>query len=182
MTRQNNRLLATGRAGLEWRPLDLTRHARRWIMAYARGRAWRCRLAGRYVRDHVELAYATTADRVQGRTVNTAHAMVSPTTTREVLYVSATRGREANTFYVDTYNADPQTSHNDAGEPMTAKELLLGVLRNEGGDVAAHEVIRHQLHEAEDMERLAAEYVTLAALARASWLGHVGCQVRVERE
>ena len=49
-----------------------------------------------YVREHVELAYASTAHRAQGETVDTAHAMVSPTTTREVLYVSATRGREAN--------------------------------------------------------------------------------------
>ena len=65
-----------------------------------------------YVAEHVELAYASTAHRAQGRTVDTAHAMVSPTTTREVLYVSATRGREHNRLYVDThYDPDPQTSH-----------------------------------------------------------------------
>ena len=46
-----------------------------------------------YVREHVELAYASTAHRAQGRTVDTAHAIVGPTTTREVLYVSATRAR-----------------------------------------------------------------------------------------
>ena len=39
--------------------------------------------------------------RAQGRTVDTAHAIVSPTTTREVLYVSATRGRDSNRLYVD---------------------------------------------------------------------------------
>ena len=75
-----------------------------------------------YVREHVELAYASTAHRAQGRTVDTAHAMVGPTTTREVLYVSATRGKEANRLYVDThYDPDPQTSHDEAMEPMTAK-------------------------------------------------------------
>ena len=37
--------------------------------------------------EHLELAYASTAHRAQGRTVDTAHALVSPTTTREVLYV-----------------------------------------------------------------------------------------------
>ena len=71
--------------------------------------------------------------------------MVSPTTTREVLYVSATRGREANRLYVDThYDPDPQTSHDQASEPVTAKEVLTGVLRNEGADVAAHDMIRRQ--------------------------------------
>ena len=37
-----------------------------------------------YVAQHVELAYATTAYRSQGRTVDTTHSLVSPTTTREV--------------------------------------------------------------------------------------------------
>ena len=124
-----------------------------------------------YVREHVELAYASTAHRAQGRTVDTAHAMVAPTTTREVLYVSATRGKEANRLYVDThYDPDPQTSHDEALEPMTAKEVLVGVLRNEGAEVAAHEMIRREQHEAESMERLSAEYLTLATEAQAERL------------
>jgi len=47
---------------------------------------------------------------IQGNvSVDTAHAMVSATTTREVLYVSATRGRESNRLYVDThYDPDPR--------------------------------------------------------------------------
>ncbi len=126
-----------------------------------------------YVREHVELAYASTAHRAQGRTVDTAHAMVSPTTTREVLYVSGTRGREGNWLYVDThYDPDPQTSHNEATESATAKEVLAGVLRNEGADVAAHDMIRREQHEAESMERLSAEYLTLAMNAQAErWDG-----------
>jgi len=121
-----------------------------------------------YVREHVELAYASTAHRAQGRSVDTAHAMVSPTTTREVLYVSATRGREHNRLYVDThYDPDPQTSHDGTDEPITARQVLAAVLHNEGADVAAHEAIRRQLNEAENMERLSAEYLTLATLAQA---------------
>ena len=121
-----------------------------------------------YVREHVELAYASTAHRAQGRTVDTAHAMVGPTTTREVLYVSATRGKEANRLYVDTsYDPDPQTSHDEPFEPMTAKGVLVGVLRNEGAEVSAHDTIRREQHEAEGMERLSAEYLTLATEAQA---------------
>jgi len=94
--------------------------------------------------------------------------MVAPTTTKEVLYVSATRGKEANLLYVDThYDPDPQTSHGETREPMTAKEVLVGVLRNEGAEVAAHEMIRREQHDAESMERLSAEYLTLATEAQA---------------
>jgi hypothetical protein len=121
-----------------------------------------------YVRDHVELAYASTAHRAQGRTVDTAHAIVSPTTTREVLYVSSTRGREGNWLYVDThYDPDPQTSHDEATEAATARDVLVGVLRNEGADVAAHDMIRREQSDAESFERLSAEYLTLATNAQA---------------
>ena len=52
-------------------------------------------LSAPYVAAHVELAYASSAHRAQGRTVDTAHAFVTSTTTREALYVLATRGRES---------------------------------------------------------------------------------------
>ena len=79
----------------------------------------------------------------------------------------ATRGRTSNRLYVDThYDPDPQTSHDQAGEAVTAKEVLAGVLRNEGADVAAHDMIGRQLAEAEGMERLSAEYLTLATVGQ----------------
>jgi conjugative relaxase-like TrwC/TraI family protein len=132
-----------------------------------------------YVSEHVELGYASTAHRAQGRTVDTAHAMVSPTTTREVLYVMATRGREVNHLYVDThYDPDPETSHGQTREPQITRDVLIGALRNEGADVAAHDMMRRQQSQAEGMERLAAEYLTLASAARAErWdtlLAHAG--------
>ena len=170
VTRQNNRRMATGK---RW-----VRNGDQWSVTGSHGDGsltlQRLRGTGKvhlpadYVREHVELAYASTAHRAQGRTVDTAHAMVGPTTTREVLYVSATRGKEANRLYVDTsYDPDPQTSHDEALEPMTAKGVLVGVLRNEGAEVAAHDMIRREQHEAEGMERLSAEYLTLATEAQA---------------
>jgi hypothetical protein len=47
-----------------------------------------------------------------------------------------------------------------------AKEVLAGVLGNVGADVAAHEAIRREHDEAEGMERLSAEYLTLATAAQ----------------
>ena len=48
-----------------------------------------------------------------------------------------------------------------------ARDVLIGALRNEGADVAAHDMIRRQQDQAEGMERLAAEYLTLATAAQA---------------
>ena len=169
VTRQNDRRLSTGQ---RW-----VRNGDRWVVtATEQGGSMTVQraigggmvvLPVAYVAEHVELAYASSAHRAQGRTVDTAHALVSSTTTREVLYVMATRGRESNRLYVDThYDPDPQTSHDQASEPVTAKEVLAGVLRNEGADVAAHDMIRRQQSEAEGLERLSAEYLTLATIAQ----------------
>ena len=125
-------------------------------------------LPARYVAQHVELGYAATAHLAQGRTLDTAHAIVWPTTTREILYVSATRGRHANHLYVDVcYDPDPQTGHDKAVEPQTAREVLVGVLAREGADVSAHETLRLAHEQAEGIATMAAEYQTIAAAAQA---------------
>ncbi len=171
VTRENDRRLSTGR---RW-----VRNGDQWSVTatHEDGSVTVTRLHGTgtlvlpaaYVACHVELAYASTAHRSQGRTVDTAHAMVSATTTKEVLYVSATRGRESNHLYVDThYDPDPRTSHDELVEPQTARQVLAGVLRHEGADLAAHEMIRRAADEAEGVERLSAEYLTLATIAQAS--------------
>jgi conjugative relaxase-like TrwC/TraI family protein len=170
VTRQNDRRLTTGlrwvRNGDQW-TVTATHDDGSMTVARLHG-VGKVVLPACYVAEHVDLAYASTAHRSQGRTVDTGHAMVSPTTTREVLYVSATRGRGSNRLYVDThYDPDPQTGHDAMTEPVTAREVLAGVLRREGADVAAHEVIRRAHDEAEGMERLSAEYLTLATLAQA---------------
>ena len=170
ITRQNDRRLTTAkgwvRNGDQW-TVTATHKDGSMTVARLHGTG-RLVLPAAYVAEHVELAYASTAHRAQGRTVDTAHAMVSPTTTREVLYVAATRGRESNRLYVDThYDPDPATGHDGTAPPVTARETLAGVLCHEGADVAAHEMIRRAHDDAEGMERLSAEYLTLAAIAQA---------------
>ncbi len=101
-------------------------------------------LSAEYVREHVELGYATTTHRVQGRTVDTAHALVSPFDTREVLYVAATRGRHANTLYVNT--ADTIADDSDYGSPAAtpAAEVLRQVLDRTGVDMSAHAILERE--------------------------------------
>jgi len=121
-------------------------------------------LPATYVAENVELAYATTAHRAQGRTVDTAHAFASPTTTREVLYVALTRGSESNHLYVDThYDPDPSTGHDGLTEIPTSLEVLARVLRHEGADVSASDMIRRS--QTQSIAALVAEYDTIVALA-----------------
>lgn len=121
-------------------------------------------LPASYVAKNVELAYASTVHRAQGRTVDTAHAFASPTTTREVLYVALTRGSHSNHLYVDThYDPDPSTGHDGLTAVPSALEVLAGALRHEGGDVSATDMIR--LSQTQSIAALVAEYDTIVALA-----------------
>ena len=169
VTRQNNRLVTTGKT---W-----VKNGDRWLvtatnpdgsMALRHGNGGgEVLLPADYVAHHVELAYATTAYRSQGRTTDTAHALVSPATTREVLYVSATRGRESNNLYIDTsFDPDPATGHEPAISQRTARDVLASVLANQGSDLSAHESLERAQLQAEDFKVLAAEYETLAQAAQ----------------
>jgi len=52
-----------------------------------------------YVREHLTFGYATTVHSAQGVTADTTHAVLGENTTRSMLYVAMTRGRDANTAY-----------------------------------------------------------------------------------
>jgi hypothetical protein len=119
-----------------------------------------------YVRQHVELGYATTAHKAQGRTVDTAHAFVSVTTQREVLYVAATRGRESNRLYVDTmYDPDADTQHGLPAE-RDAGDVLRQVLEARGADLSATETIAADWAEQHGIGSMWAEYDTIAGVAQ----------------
>jgi hypothetical protein len=53
-----------------------------------------------YVRGHITHGYATTVHSAQGVTADATHAVLGETTTRSMLYVAMTRGRDANTAYL----------------------------------------------------------------------------------
>ncbi|RAD62752.1 TrwC relaxase, partial [Burkholderia multivorans] len=104
ITRRNDRRLRNGK--------DWVRNGDTWTITGVRNDgSVTIRKAGRrfggsivlpagYVTDHVDLGYAVTAHRAQGVTVDTAHVLVEPTTTRENFYVAMTRGKHANHAYV----------------------------------------------------------------------------------
>jgi conjugative relaxase-like TrwC/TraI family protein len=145
VTRRNRRTITTGRGwvknGDEWR---VVRASGDGTLAVKRtGGSKTVTLPANYVREHVELAYATTAHRAQGQTVDVAHVIVTgPAMTRESLYVGITRGRHANHAYVATdYTPDADTNHGP-DDAWTATGVLAAVLDNTGADLSAHETIR----------------------------------------
>ena len=168
-TRENNRLLGTGKSWVKnGDRFTVTAANEDGSMALRRPNGNReVVLPADYVAHHVELAYATTAHRAQGCTVGTAHTFVSPTTTREALYVAATRGREVNRLYVDTrYDPDPGTSHYGLAVRQSANEVLARVLARQGADISAHEVRQEASRQAASWSVLAQEYTTIAQEAQ----------------
>lgn len=171
VTRENNRRLTTGRRwvknGDTWIVTATGNDGSMTVQRDGRRPGGQVVLPADYVCEHVELGYATTAYRAQGRTVDTAHAIVSVTTTREVAYVSATRGKHTNHIYVDTcHDPDFETAHGELDE-RSPREVLQAVLANVGSDRSAHQTISDALDNASSTATLAAEYQTIAKAAQA---------------
>ncbi|WP_232085254.1 ATP-dependent RecD-like DNA helicase [Arthrobacter sp. SO5] len=124
-------------------------------------------LGQEYVVSSVELGYATTAHRSQGITVDTGHTVVTQgRLTRELLYVSMTRGRSGNHAYVsenDPLDDEPL----DPTMQASWRQILGEVLAAEGAERTAHEVREAEQSKADSLEHLSAEYDYLAQIAAA---------------
>jgi hypothetical protein len=170
ITRKNDRRLRTLRSGWvrngdRWRVTGVRADGSILVRRLDRKHSGGVVLPAAYVAEHVDLGYAITAHRAQGVTVDTAHVVVSDTTTRENLYVAMTRGRDHNHAYVVTAAAD----ENDAaanGDEVTARSVLVGVLANRGAELSAHQTLREEQKTWGSIAQLAAEYETIAAAAQ----------------
>ncbi len=168
VTRRNSRALGSGtrwvKNGDQWHVTAV--HPDGSLEAKRASGSGTARLPAAYVSQHVELGYAMTAHRAQGRTVDTAHAFVIATTTREPLYVMATRGRESNRLYVDTaYDPDVDTAHEPASE-SDATEVLRQALATTGGDSSATETLADEWAHALNPARVESERRLIARHAR----------------
>ena len=90
-----------------------------------------------YLEENAELAYAGNVHVAEGRTVDTGHLLVSPTLTRESMYVGMTRGRERNTAHVVT---GPATGREAQQAP--AEAVLAAAMGREDAQLSATETIR----------------------------------------
>ncbi|WP_027287042.1 MobF family relaxase [Ruania albidiflava] len=170
ITRENDRRLRS-KNGKNW-----VRNGDRWtITAVSSDGSITVRPAGRrfggslvlpaaYVAEQVELGYAITGHRAQGVTVDTAHTVVTATTTRENFYVAMTRGRHGSYAHVATDTTDDAhvAPHPSDNPDATARSVLYGVLQHVGAELSAHETITAEQECWGSIAQLAAEYETIA--------------------
>jgi ATP-dependent exoDNAse (exonuclease V) alpha subunit len=80
-----------------------------------------------YLARNAELGYGGNVHVAEGRTVDTAHLLVTDSLSRQALYVGMTRGRESNTAHVVTGKTVPLACRRGA-EATSSAECGLGTL------------------------------------------------------
>jgi hypothetical protein len=93
-----------------------------------------------YLARNAELAYAGNVHVAQGRTVDTAHLLVTDTLSRQALYVGMTRGRESNTAHVVTGTTAPP-GHQPYQQAIP-EAVLAGIMGRDAENLSATEQIR----------------------------------------
>ncbi len=166
LTRDNNRRLLTHRGA------DFVKNGDRWTVTSRHGdgaltvqhqrHKGTVTLPADYVADHVELAYATTAHRLQGDTVDTAHPVITPGTSREALYVLASRAREHTTLYVATEACVDVATEHAPPPDRGARDVLVEVLNTQASQLSATETVRQTLTDATRLTTLSAQYTHAA--------------------
>jgi hypothetical protein len=93
-----------------------------------------------YLADNAELGYGGNVHVAQGRSVDTAHLLVTDSLYRQALYVGMTRGREANTAHVVAGKAAP-AGHKPYRQ-AAPESVLADVMGRDSEDLSAAEQIR----------------------------------------
>ncbi|MVT27185.1 relaxase domain-containing protein [Nesterenkonia alkaliphila] len=171
VTRRNERRLTTGsmswvKNGDRWRVDQHGQDGSLTVRRLGKGdqpHGTALMLPARYVAEHVELGYATTAHRAQGSTVDTAHALIDPdSASRELLYVAMTRGRESNHAYVVQPDPHEPELHLDPPEELTRAEQLARTLARSDTDLSATETLKAETDRHASLKTLMDEYDVLA--------------------
>ena len=99
-----------------------------------------------YLAGNAELGYGGNVHVAQGRTVDTAHLLVTDSLSRQALYVGMTRGRESNTAHVVTGKTAP--SGKKPYQQAAPESVLASVLQRDAGDLSATGQIRQAQEQA----------------------------------
>jgi len=110
------------------------------------GHGGRITLPAEYVREHVELGYASTVHRAQGLTADTSHVLADASTSRSLAYVAMTRGKESNRLYVEVDDAQP------------VSDVLGQIANHSEGMMSANETIRAEQARVDDLVTLVDQY------------------------
>ena len=174
VTRLNERRLTTGRGwvknGDRWQVTHRYEDGSLAVRRLGRGDKPHGKalvLPAKYVREELELGYASTVHRAQGASVDTAHALIDPEKAgRELFYVALTRGKFRNHAYVivpDPHEVEP---HLDQPEKLTLIDRLAKVLARSDADLSATETLAFEVDRHASLSTLLAEYDVLAREAQ----------------
>jgi conjugative relaxase-like TrwC/TraI family protein len=163
VTRRNNRTLIAGDKFVanraQWRILEVGSEGK--VLVENTTSPHQTVLPAAYVAEHVQLAYAATVDSAQGRTVDTARALIDAATDRARVYVMATRGRLLNLLAVITAD-EPVESHPPA--PATSGiTVLADILRADTTERSATETEQQLWADVDALHRLGPVYDDLHA-------------------
>lgn len=142
MTRRNDRSLPLGqtdfvRNGYRWNVRAVTVDGGVDVVHLATGRS--TVLPPAYVGEWVRLGYASTIHGAQGVTVDTAHTVVDPAMSNDLLYVGMTRGRAENHAHVPVVadGGEHEVIRPETLSPPTAAETLAAIIARDGSQTSA---------------------------------------------
>ncbi len=117
-------------------------------------------LPAEYVREHVQLGYATTVHGGQGVTCDSSHTVSTGAESRQQLYVAVTRGRDANHVYLLTAGDGDEHSviTPAATHPLTAVNVLEQILGRDQAQMSAATTAARLTEPAADTTAAAARY------------------------
>ena len=186
ITRRNNRALRTSAT-------DWVKNGDRWNVTTAgadgsiharHNRTGRhVILPSTYVKDSVELGYATTTHTAQGVTADTMHGLLSGKESRQQAYTMLTRGREANHAYlVSVGDGDPHSLiHPDTINPPSPTDLLERILARDDSPVSATTALREANTPRVLLGNAAARYSDAIRFAAGHLIGPAGIE-RLEHD
>jgi conjugative relaxase-like TrwC/TraI family protein len=145
-------------------PADPVRNGQRWriyavdtenqrIAARRLDDGARAAFSGDYLRQHITHGYAVTVHSAQGVTAHTTHAVLGENTSRALLYVALTRGRDTNTAYL--YERIAGETEHDHADPPGVHVVRRGSSRDAAGMVRA--IIANHDEQARTAHDIAAE-------------------------
>ena len=120
-----------------------------------------------YVREHVELGYASTVHGVQGDTTTAAHLVVGDHTSAASAYVGMTRGRTGNTAHLVADSVDG------------AREQWVAVFSRDRADLGPAHAAEQAAREADRYARLRPLDQVLDEL-RTAWTAEAAAEARLE--
>ena len=176
ITRHNDRRLPVGsrdwvKNGDRWRVASVAADGSLRVQSLRSKHA--VTLPADYVREWVDLGYATTIHGAQGLTADTMHGLTIGEESREQLYTMLTRGRQANHVYLQVVgDGDPHgLAHTDSVYLLSGVERLERILARDDAPLSATTELREQDNPARLLAPAVARYTDALGVAAEQVVG-----------